>query len=250
MSQRQVDQVPLIYPGRVHAFLEWGPVGHVLRSAPPPGGVEVSCGPASGRDWLALHLAAQIVRAAGEVAWVDFSGQGREMARRLVSLDLDEASLNRFHHLDFPPDTMQVPSDMPTRLGGYPLVVIEGDPAFPGWDFTLRRLAAVGPAVVRLGLLTPGAAVPFDLSAIDGTAYEFDGFYPDEPLPGEGPAVSRLTLLKDGVGQVADFGRRAPGPEDHIADLRMERDFEGRVHLGVLTPVAEPRYASTLDLHR
>lgn len=225
----RTDGVALLYLGKVHAFV---------------GESE------SGKTWLALLAARQVLDQGGHVLMLDFEDNASTVTGRLVALGVAWADLvARFHYagpveplLDRNGRSTRAEADLFGAVAEHrpDLVIIDGvteGMALDGleplsntdvatWYRALpKRIAAMGPAVAMVDHVTKSAegrgryaiGAQHKLAGIDGAAYTVELLVPFRP---GGTGKAKVTIAKDRPGSV----RALAGGRQTVAELAMHHD--------------------------
>lgn len=246
------DGKGLLYAGKMHAFV---------------------AEPSTGKSWLALQAAIEVLGWGGSVVYLDFEDTFRGIRRRLSALGLDAGDLERFRYVA-PSGGLGGPElrqlfDLVDTLEPE-LVVIDGVAealARDGYDEDRNRdvvewteklprpLSKMGPAVVMIDHVSKkkdergrgGRGAGHKLAAVDGAVYTVTLA---KAFSRETTGAVRLRIDKDRPGGVGGIGEEAAvvnlKPTDH------GRHFEVEILApGELSPTAVTRPSHAMrDLSR
>jgi hypothetical protein len=207
----------------------------------------------SGKTWLALLAALEVLRRGDVVVWIDFEDSPRALAARLLSLGAggDEIAASFRYLQPDEPLTAATEIDLRLELYGAALVVVDAaneamaaaglDPNanrdVAAWYATIPRLATqAGAAVVVLDHVAKdperqrgAVGAGHKLAAVDGASYRVDAVV---PFGRGGKGMLRLRLDKDRQGHIrgllgsgmhptaAEIGFDATDPDRLQAEIR------------------------------
>ncbi|AXB47293.1 hypothetical protein A4R43_36610 [Amycolatopsis albispora] len=203
----------MFYPGKIH----W-----------------VSGESESGKSWLCIQAAVEVIRAGGRVMYVDYEDDGPETVRRFQSLGLSrDQILNQLDYIN--PDARPDSNDeraqwqfLLTREGGYGLVVIDAvtealsiegkssndNDEIASWVRRVPRTLAehTGAAVVCIDHVTKNADTrgrfsiggQYKMAGINGAAFIVE---PVDPIAPGRVGRMRIKVAKDRGGQVRKHAR-------------------------------------------
>jgi len=232
------DGVALVYPGKLHEF---------------------SGEPETGKGWLALAAAVEVLAAGDHVLYLDFEDSASGVIPRLVALGVEpEVIVGRFHYVR-PVEALSEAGwrDLNRALTPAPrLAVFDGvteGMALHGLDMEknvevakwlallARPLALRGAAVTLLDHVTKdrekrgrySIGAQHKLGGIDGSAFRLTVV---EPFGRGRSGVVKLTAAKDRPGYLAPYIKHTPG-ERHIADMHISSTGDDGSVAVVLSPV-------------
>lgn len=193
----------------------------------------------SGKTWLALHAAAQVLNGGGRVVYIDYEDSAQTLVERLLALGVGKLSIGTQCLYLSPTGWDLMAMDFHKQvLPGVALVVVDGvteamasmalDPLDASdvahWARRLRTFASAGCAVVQIDHVTKSAegrgryalGSVHKLNSVDGAAYIVKGIKPF----GRGmTGLSRISVAKDRPGAV----RGACGG-NRVGDLHLASD--------------------------
>ena len=226
----RTDSQAILYPGKCHSF---------------NGESE------SGKTWAAMIACVQVVRAGGNVLYVDFEDTADTVVSRLLALGAKPADvIARFHYIQpeepiftggkasrFTPANQDLADALSAYT--YTLAVIDGvteamtmhglelndNADYAAFHGAIpRRLAATGAAVVQIDHVTKSAehrgryalGAQHKLAAMDGAVFAFNR---RRPFGLGRDGLSEVTVEKDRPGQLRQHARGK-----RIFDLRLDSD--------------------------
>lgn len=257
LDGKQIDQSPallargdgvrLLYRGKLH---------------------DLSGEPESCKGWLALHAAAECLKAGGRVAYFDFEDSEATAVERLLALGVERDTIRTvfaYVRPDEPLGAPQARSDLEATLSLAPeLVVVDGVTealALHGLDLEKnsdvakwlellpRPLARTGAAVALLDHVTKdreargryAIGAQHKLAGVD-VAYRLAVV---EPFGRGKEGLVRLTVAKDRPGHV-----RQHATAGRIADVRLRSHGDGSVTVALEPPDSAPAFRPTVLMER
>lgn len=215
----RTDGVPLLYPGKVHAF---------------------NAESETGKSMLALYCCAERILAGEHVAYIDFEDSPSGVVERMLGFGVDPALLlERFHYIR-PDDPIDGKARLKVRemLRVFPvtIVVIDGVAealALSGWkendatDITAfynsipRAIAREGVAVVLIDHLVKdrekqgndARGSGHKRAGIDGASFKLE---PIKPFVRGGQGIAKVVLTKDRPARIRPYAEGKAIAEMHL----------------------------------
>jgi AAA domain len=218
----------------------------------------------SGKSWIALLVAHEVIRACGVVCWLDFEDSPRSIAGRLLALGATEEQIITFLRYVQPsePLTPAAKIDLRLELHDSDLVVIDAANeamAAAGLDPNANRdVAAWYAEVPKLATEAHATLLVLDhvakrpdqqrgavgaghkQAAIDGASYRVDGV---KPFGRGSEGLVRLRLTKDRPGYIR--GALGTGREPAAADIAIDATDPEALSIEVRAPGTEQPFRPT-----